>query len=115
MYDSKARKCKKKFYNLISFSSLSDPDPKQIVKDPDPDAGKSYGSDRIRIRNTEIKLKNPSGGYTLTLLLFNQNLFNTKKDNDNNLVFFFFNQRVPYHLLGSFELGMNPLNDRMLQ
>ena len=35
-----------------------------------------------------IKLKNPSGGYTLTLLLFNQNLFNTKKDNDNNFVFF---------------------------
>ena len=80
---------KKKFNYLISFSSLSDPDPKQIVTDPDPDAGKSYGSDRIRIRNTEIKLKNPSGGYTLTLLLFNQNLFNTKKDNDNNLVFFF--------------------------
>ena len=87
MYDSKARKCKKKLNNLISFSSLSDPDPKQIVTDPDPDPGKSYGSDKIRILNTEIKLKNPSGGYTLTLLLFNQNFFNTKKDNDNNFVF----------------------------
>ena len=38
----------------------------------DPDPGKSYGSDRIRIRNTEIKWKNPSGGYTLTLLYFNK-------------------------------------------
>ena len=40
---------------IILFFWL-DPDPKQLITDPDPDPGKSYGSYRIRIRNTAFMM-----------------------------------------------------------
>ena len=92
---------------------MSDPDPKQIVTDPDPDPGKSYGPDGIRIRNTEIKLK-IRVEVTPLLYFYSTNIFIPPKRTMTTILFFYKNQRVPYHLVGSFELGMNPLNDRML-
>ena len=41
------------FYIYMLFHFLLDPDPELII--PDPDLGKSSGSDRIRIRNTVKK------------------------------------------------------------
>jgi hypothetical protein len=41
----------------IFFNKLPelDPDPDLVVKFPDPDPAKRSGSDRIRIRNTDLK------------------------------------------------------------